>query len=1587
MEPRVVGTVVMVEGVVLARSEDGRQRQLKVGDRVFEGEVIETMAAALVELAFAQAGRFVLRAGESVTLGAALFDSLLADNEAERGQLLARTGERTRTGSVDTEGTGEEENNEGRSILLDRVRFDDGHGFIRLDRVNESLGTAGPDGLPPTGRSPIYGVEYEAPDTPVTPIHPVPPVPPVVVPPAAPVALDDRASTREDTAVAIAVGTLLANDSDADGDVLTVVSVGSPIGGTVAIVGGTIVFTPDPDFSGTGSFVYTISDGNGGTSTATVTVDVQPAPDAPVAADDRVRTNEDTPLTIGAGTLLANDSDADGEALAVTGVSGATGGSVSIAGGNIVFVPTADFTGAGSFTYTVTDTSGRTSTATVVVDVVPVQDPPVATADNLATTEDTPVTISAASLLANDADPDSGDVLHLLSVGGAVGGTVALAGGNVTFTPAPDFTGIASFTYTIGDGNGGRSTATVTVDVAPVQDPPVARNDALTTAEDTPLTIPPATLLGNDTDPEGDPLTITAVGSAVGGTVALVGGNVVFTPATDFSGVGSFTYTVSDGQGGTDTATVTVNVTPVQDAPDARPDTVSTTEDTPITIAPATLLGNDRDADGDTLVITAVGGAVGGTVALVGGNVVFTPAPDFFGTGRFRYTVSDGNGGTDTAVVFVDVAAAQEPPVATADAFSTAEDTPVIMTVASLLANDTDPDVTDTLTVTGVSNPVGGTVTLVGGNVTFTPSPNFTGTASYDYTVSDGNGGTSTATVTVTVTPVQDPPNARNNVVGTTEDTPITIAPGTLLANDTDPDGDVLAITAVGGAIGGTVAIVGGNIVFTPNPDFTGVGSFTYTVSDGNGNTDTAIVRVNVAAAQDPPTASADSFSTAEDTPVTMTTASLLANDSDPDGGDTLTVTGVSNPVGGTVSLAGGNVVFTPAANFTGTATFDYTISDGRGGTSTATVTVNVTPVQDPPNAVNDVATTVEDTPITIAPATLLLNDSDLEGDTLTVSAVGSAVGGSVAIVGGNVVFTPAADFTGAATFQYTISDGQGNTDTATVTVNVTPVQDAPTANPNAFSTAEDTPVTMTVASLLANDTDPDAGDTLVVAGVANPVGGTVSLAGGTVTFTPDPNFTGTASYDYTISDGNGGTSTATVTINVTPAQDGPSANNDVAATTEDTPVSIPLASLAANDTDPDGDTLTVTAVGNAVGGTVVIVGGNAVFTPAADFVGAATFEYTVSDGNGGTDTGTVTVTVTAAQDAPTANANAFSTAEDTPVTMTVASLLANDTDPDAGDTLTLTGVSNPVGGSVSLAGGNVTFTPDPDFTGTATYDYTISDGNGGTSTATVTINVTPVQDAPTANNDTASTTEDTPVSISLATLSGNDTDPDGDVLTVTAVGSPVGGTVAIVGGNAVFTPAPNFVGVATFEYTVSDGNGGTDTATVTVNVTAANDAPTANDDGFSTAEDTPVVMTTASLLANDSDPDTGDTLSVTGVGNPVGGTVSLAGGNVTFTPNPNFTGTASYDYTVSDGNGGTSTATVTVNVTPVQDAPTANNDTATTIEDTPVAISLATLAGNDTDPDGDTLTVTAVGNPVGGTVVIVGGNAVFTPNPNFTGA
>ncbi len=249
--------------------------------------------------------------------------------------------------------------------------------------------------------------------------------------------------------------------------------------------------------------------------------------------------------------------------------------------------------------------------------------------------------------------------------------------------------------------------------MTPVNDPPVAVNDTITTPEDTPVTIP---VMGNDSDAEADPLTVTEINGTpvtiggpgvpvTGGVVTLdPSGNPVFTPNADFNGTPTFTYTVDDGNGGTDTATVTVDVTPVNDPPVAVNDTAATRGGEAVVLD---LPGNDRDVDGDVLRVTAIDGqpivaggtpvaVVGGTVALTSdGRTVFTPTPDYSGDATFSYTVDDGNGGSDTASVRVsieDLVVVIEEPTRISD--PTGEST----TPTSILDTmDTDPIVVKTV--------------------------------------------------------------------------------------------------------------------------------------------------------------------------------------------------------------------------------------------------------------------------------------------------------------------------------------------------------------------------------------------------------------------------------------------------------------------------------------------------------------------------------------------------------------------------------------------------------------------------------------------------------------------------------------------------------------------------------------------------------------------------------------------------------------------------------------------------------------------------------------------------------------------------
>jgi len=425
---------------------------------------------------------------------------------------------------------------------------------------------------------------------------------------------------------------------------------------------------------------------------------------------------------------------------------------------------------------------------------------------------------------------------------------------------------------------------------------------------------------------------------------------------------------------------------------------------------------------------------------------------------------------------------------------------------------------------------------------------NVTNTATVSANETDAEHADNTDSENTVVIKENTPPQAVGDMVATDEDTAVTTS--NVLANDTDADSDPLSISGADtkSSRGGKVVEKSDGIfIYTPPVDFNGTDSFNYTVSDDNGGEDQGTVQITVNAVNDPPVAVDDNVTTDEGTVVK--TRNVLANDTDPDKGDTLSI---SEPV--SKSLEGGRVeyndngmfTYTPPAGFSGDDSFNYTVIDGSGGEDSGTVNVKVIKVvvvNNPPVAMEDFATTQQDSPVTTG--NVLDNDTDADKDTLTViSADGeSARGGKVLNHDdGTFTYTPSSGYFGDDSFKYVVSDGRGGKATGVVTITVEKLavsdNNAPVAADDTAETEVDTAIT--IADVLANDIDDD-GDSLGIIGTyeQSREGGKVDYSNGVFTYTPPKGFDGEDSFSYTVNDGNGGEDQGTVVITVKKTDDG----------------------------------------------------------------------------------------------------------------------------------------------------------------------------------------------------------------------------------------------------------------------------------------------------------------------------------------------------------------------------------------------------------------------------------------------------------------
>jgi uncharacterized repeat protein (TIGR01451 family) len=998
----------------------------------------------------------------------------------------------------------------------------------------------------------------------------------------------------------------LGNDIDGDGDVLDILP--APDGWTNGANGTVACFPPnqsspwtchytaDPGFAGTDTFQYTITDDHGDCATqlqptpcdlvGTVTVRVLPNHD-PVARNDTV-------VAHGTGAedlyVLANDTDPDDDELHVLSHTQPTLGTVECAG-DCRYTPPSGFTGPYpqnlSFTYTVGDgRGGESGPATVSIRLV-ANHRPVIRDDRGTAGFLRPARIF---VLSNDFDADDdGLTITSFSQPSPKQGVVVCGDGVCTYRAPAGFFGTVTFTYTASDGHGDCATdptpgpcdLTGTVTVRVTQNlAPIAGPDEVTASTRTNTQF--QLLLANDSDPDGDDIRIITWTDPTLGTLDCSSTSCVYRPDEGLTGpfprIDTFRYEITDDHGGYAEAEVTVTVQENR-PPTALDDELGlvNTENGWINV-----VGNDDDPDDDPLQVLSHTQAEHGTVqcrksppnTLPFTHCSYTLDPAYSGpfpvADEFTYVVTDGRSGTDVGTVEVTVRA-NSPPVAVPDTVTARGKARLAL---NLLANDTDAD-GDQLEIVAVSSDRIGCG--LGGSITdfrcfYTPPDpppaGYPFDDTFTYTIWDGQEGhTSTATVVVHVVANSAP--VANPDSGHARSGHEVLVP--VLANDTDADDDIITIRAFTSAANGTVACPSkypftAACSYTSNAGFTGLDSFTYTITDGQGNDAVGTVSIDVGPENHPVEAHDDVLDVFGVEPHDI---SVLSNDTDADF-DLLRVVGF-DPQAPTPTTGGGSVScdtavvrfgergfvqcrYTPPAGFGGPFplldSFTYEVSDGRTSDIAAvsvTVHDNRSPVacnDGTPGHVPhedcapfeivmhaDVQPPLE--PV-IQPLNVLKNDFDPDGDEITglvANTTGTLGAVSCSVGTGYCDYTPPLGFAGTDSFTYTITDDRGATSgPATVEILV-----KGNGSPDARDDEENiSGPGLYVFNVRANDRDPDGdfltvGDTVVTPPDASD--GVASCFAEGCSFTPAPTFDGSAKFQYRVFDGHGGQDEAWVII------------------------------------------------------------------------------------------------------------------------------------------------------------------------------------------------------------------------------------------------------------------------------------------------------------------------------------------------------------------------------------------------------------------------------------------------------------------------
>ncbi|CAI6048350.1 hypothetical protein PAECIP112173_01289 [Paenibacillus sp. JJ-100] len=1266
------------------------------------------------------------------------------------------------------------------------------------------------------------------------------------VPASPPVTSDITVDTNTNVPVA---GQISATDPQ--GETLTYTLTTPPLNGTVVLVAtsGAFTYTPNAGFVGTDTFVVTITNSSGIPVTSTVSVNVDNQP--PVVQNLTVETLQNTLVS---GQIPATDPD--GNPLTYTVTSAPSLGTVTLnPDGSFTYTPNAGIVGADTFRVLVSDGLGGTATSIVTVNII---DQPPVTQDVLLST---PANIPVAGAV-TATDPDGNSLTFTLNSIPANGSVVINADGTFTYAPYGGYVGPDSFTVLVNDGKGGTALSTVSVNV--FNEPPVATGTTVTTPQNT-----PASGAVTATDPEGLSVSFTLLSLPVNGSVVLnTDGTFTYTPNSGYVGADSFTVLATDSLGGSDAAPVLVTVT--NDPPVTN--NIDLTTNINILVFGQVLA---IDPAGDPLTFSLLSPPANGTAVVnPDGTFTYTPAAGFGGQDAFTVLVSDGRGGTAVSTVTIQVV--NQPPVAQNETLNTTQSTPINSTVIAI-----DPDGDPLTYVLGIS-PVNGSVGLnADGSYTYTPNNGFVGTDFFTVTVTDPRGGVSTSVITVYVAAIV--PVVTDQTVSTNPDTPVS---GQVAASD--PVGNPVTTTLLSPPGNGTVSVnPDGAYTYTPNPGFVGTDSFTVQATDIVGSIGTGAVTILVN--NPPPVAVGAIVTTLEDVPVSgaVTATSPIGNP--------LTFNLNSPPANGSVIVnTEGTFTYTPSPGYVGQDTFTVIVSDSFGGTAIATVLVNVInqpPVTQDQDLIGTLNTPLNGQIIATHPS----------GNTLSYVLGSLPTNGTIDLnPDGSFIYTPNPNFAGVDSFTVWVFDNNGGSAVSTIRISIPALP--PVISSTQFTTNADAPI-----SGQLNATSPEGIPVTTALGSLLPVNGTVTVnPDGTFTYQPNLAFVGTDTFSVVATDSNGASTTGTVTILVIAV---PPVASDVSVIT---PINTVVTSRVTA-VDPDTTALIYTLyVPVPTNGTAIVNSdGTFTYTPNPGFLGTDSFPIIVTDAYGLNDIALVTVTVIA--DTPVGPPVNVVTVSGQSVTSTVTV-----TDPSGLAVTYSLGASPNHGTAVVAPDGTFTYTPNPGYVGEDSFtviamntggqmtlvpvNVTVLSGTGG-GPETTDIGIGTIQGQSVTGQVLATSPDQLPLVYALGTSPANGT------------------VSLTLSGEFTYTPNLNFSGTETFTVVVSDTLGRSSTSTISVVVYAGSPVPLVTPvnplaPGIPNAPLTinAQIETVSGVPVRSAAPGSGSFYAL-GTG-PNHGVISLgADGSFVYTPNGDYVGTDRFVIRYRDSQGTIVLYNVTVNV------------------------------------------------------------------------